>query len=101
MHAALRLTLSQWHLKEVEVVNTQNGVSFLFACGKWLSREAAERKGPDGNSLAETDGVLLERAGEAESDVRVSTVLPCLTNQQKARVLYRYSLVFVSCDEDF
>ena len=67
------VTLPQWHLKEVEVVDTQNGVSFLFSCGKWLSREAAERKELDGNGscLTDIEGVHLERVGASESDVRV------------------------------
>ena len=69
----VNVTLPQWHLKEVEVVDTQNGVSFLFSCGKWLSREAAERKELDGNGscLTDIEGVHLERVGASESDVRV------------------------------
>jgi len=60
-------------VKEVEVIDTKNGVSYLFACGQWLSRDAAgHNTGLDGSSFAENDGVQLERVDGSQSDVRVS-----------------------------
>jgi hypothetical protein len=91
----VHLTLSQWHLKEVEVSNTQSGVSYLFTCDKWLSLEAAERNGPDANfPLVKNEGVKLERFGESQTDVRVFTVLPCSRIQLNTPVLYRFFVFF-------
>ena len=64
---------SQWHLKEVEVIDTKNGSSYLFVCGQWLSRDAAgHNKGLDGSSMAKIDVLQLERVDGSDTDVRVS-----------------------------
>ena len=89
------LTLPQWHLKEVEVVDTQNGVSFLFSCGKWLSREAAERKELDGNGscLTDIEGVHLERVcgiSRSDFDFRVVINISRSSMQCNSQVLYRF-----------
>ncbi len=46
-HAALVLHFQDWHLAEIEVVDTRMDRSFLFHCNEWLSREAVEQKGAD------------------------------------------------------
>ena len=46
-HAALVLHYQDWHLAEIEVVDTRMDRSFLFPCNQWLSREAVEQKGAD------------------------------------------------------
>ena len=46
----LVFTPVQWHLKEIEIIDTRNGQSFLFPCGQWLSREIAERERSGKNS---------------------------------------------------
>ena len=109
MHAALRLTLSQWHLASVEVVSVGTGISYLFVCGQWLSLER-------GHSIVEKDyesgkvrvGVILQNPHNtqsqcrkkmfpvevevvegSQSDVRISMQMdhPIV---RKAPILYRY-----------
>ena len=88
----LTLTLHQWHLKEIEIVDTRNGQSFTFACGQWLSREIAERKRPGRHSLSRSDDVQLERVGDSDSDVRVSLVIeqPAISSTP---ILYRLCML--------
>ena len=33
-----------WHLKEIEILDTKTQRSYLFECNQWLSREAAENQ---------------------------------------------------------
>ena len=80
----------QWHLKEVEVIDTKNGVSYLFVCGQWLSRDAAEHNtGLDGSSFSENAVVQLERVDVSETDVRVCMCLHHARIQSAREVLYR------------
>jgi hypothetical protein len=46
-NAALVFHYQDWHLAEIEVVDTRMDRSFLFPCNQWLSREAVERQGAD------------------------------------------------------
>jgi hypothetical protein len=74
----------------VEVIDTKNGSSYLFVCGQWLSRDAAgHNKGLDGSSMANNDGVQLERVDGSDTDVRVSFFLHHARVQSTDSVLYR------------
>ena len=79
----------------MEVIDTKNGVSYLFACGQWLSRDAAEHNtGLDGSSYSENAVVQLERVDVSETDVRVCMCLHHARIQSAREVLYR--LLFLS-----
>ena len=79
----------------MEVIDTNSGTSFLFSCGHWLSREAAELKGPGGSNLLEHDVVQLERVDGSKDDIRVSI---CLEQRviSSTPVLYRLQFVLVT-----
>ena len=36
-----------WHVKEIEILDTKAKRSYLFECNQWLSREAAVNQGND------------------------------------------------------